>query len=56
MHITDFYSTLIKLGGASLEQERKPDGIDMTAVLLDGAKSKHIVNHKILEQIASKTN
>ncbi len=23
---------------------------------LDGAKSKHIVNHKILEQIASKTN
>ena len=40
MHITDFYSTLIKLGGASLEQERKPDGMDMTAVLLDGAKSK----------------
>jgi len=23
---------------------------------LDGAKSKHIVNHKVLEQIASKTN
>ena len=32
-------------------------GIEYLHVVdLDGAKSKHIVNHKVLEQIASKTN
>ena len=39
MHITDFYSTFIKMGGGSLKQERALDGMDMTAVILDGAKS-----------------
>ena len=39
MHITDFYSTLIKWGGGSLAQERQLDGIDMTDVILNGAKS-----------------
>ncbi len=38
-------------------QEFQDHGIEyLHLVDLDGAKSKHIVNHKILEQIASKTN
>ncbi len=40
MHITDFYTTLITLAGGTLEQERKPDGIDMSDVLIHGAKSQ----------------
>lgn len=39
MHITDFYSTFVKLGGGSLEQERPLDGIDMSAVILEDASS-----------------
>ncbi len=38
-------------------KEFQDHGIEyLHLVDLDGAKSKHIVNHKILEQIASKTN
>lgn len=38
-------------------QEFEAHGIQyLHLVDLDGAKSKHIVNHKVLEQIASKTN
>lgn len=38
-------------------KEFEAHGIEyLHLVDLDGAKSKHIVNHKILEQIASKTN
>lgn len=40
MHITDFYSTLVKIAGGSLEQEFALDGIDMTEVLFNKAKSK----------------
>ncbi len=37
-------------------KEFQDHGIEyLHLVDLDGAKSKHIVNHKILEQIASKT-
>jgi arylsulfatase A-like enzyme len=39
MHVTDFYNTLINIGGGSIDQERKLDGIDMTSVLLEGAES-----------------
>lgn len=39
MHITDFYNTLINLAGGSMEQERKPDGLNMSDVILNGAKS-----------------
>ncbi|MCK0157881.1 1-(5-phosphoribosyl)-5-[(5-phosphoribosylamino)methylideneamino]imidazole-4-carboxamide isomerase [Cellulophaga sp. F20128] len=38
-------------------KEFEAHGIEyLHLVDLDGAKSKHIVNHKVLEQIASKTN
>jgi arylsulfatase A-like enzyme len=40
MHITDFYNTFLKLAGASLKQERKLDGMDMSQVLFDGKESK----------------
>ncbi len=39
MHITDFYSTFISLGGGSLEQERSLDGMDMTSVIFGRDKS-----------------
>lgn len=39
MHITDFYSTFVQLGGGSLEQERPLDGIDMSVVIVEGAAS-----------------
>jgi arylsulfatase A-like enzyme len=39
MHITDFYNTLINIGGGTLDQERKPDGMDMTKVILEGVES-----------------
>lgn len=39
MHITDFYSTFVKLGGGSLEQARPLDGIDMSAVILEDVAS-----------------
>lgn len=39
MHVTDFYSTLVSLGGGSLEQERTLDGMDMTDMLLKNIES-----------------
>lgn len=40
MHITDFYNTFINLAGASTNQQFPVDGIDMTNVIFNGAKSK----------------
>jgi len=40
MHITDFYSTLVKLSGGSLEQKLALDGIDMTDVIFNNEKSE----------------
>ncbi len=40
MHVTDFYNTFIKLGGGSLKQKFKLDGIDMSDVIFADAKSK----------------
>lgn len=34
MHMTDFYPTLIRIAGGSLEQELPLDGLDMTGMLL----------------------
>ena len=40
MHITDFYPTLVHLAGGLQPQQARPlDGLDMTAMLLDGAPS-----------------
>ncbi|MDA7882541.1 arylsulfatase [Akkermansiaceae bacterium] len=39
MHITDLYNTFATLGGGSLEQERKLDGMNMTDVIFADAKS-----------------
>lgn len=39
MHVTDLYSTFATLAGASLKQERKLDGKNMTNVLFADAKS-----------------
>jgi arylsulfatase A-like enzyme len=39
MHITDFYNTFITLGGGSLEQARKIDGMNMTGTLFENKKS-----------------
>ncbi|MCM8535768.1 MAG: arylsulfatase [Lentisphaeraceae bacterium] len=39
MHITDFYSTFVKLGGGSLVQERPLDGIDMSQVIFENKPS-----------------
>jgi phosphoribosylformimino-5-aminoimidazole carboxamide ribotide isomerase len=53
------YSTKIIYNENPLEVAKKFEdhGIEyLHLVDLDGAKSKHIVNHKVLEQIASKTN
>ncbi|MCM8540709.1 MAG: arylsulfatase [Lentisphaeraceae bacterium] len=40
MHVTDFYNTFIKLGGGSLKQKFKLDGMDMSDVIFAGAKSQ----------------
>jgi arylsulfatase A-like enzyme len=40
MHVTDFYNTLIKMGGAALEPSHQSDGMDMSRMILDGAKSE----------------
>ncbi|MEM7369364.1 MAG: sulfatase-like hydrolase/transferase [Bacteroidota bacterium] len=40
MHITDFYSTLASIGGASLEQDLPLDGMDMSQMILKGEDSK----------------
>ncbi|MEL6254599.1 MAG: sulfatase-like hydrolase/transferase [Bacteroidota bacterium] len=39
MHITDLFSTFASIGGASLDQERALDGIDMTSLILEGKES-----------------
>jgi len=39
MHIVDFYSTFIALGGASTQQKRKVDGKNMTDTIFSGKSS-----------------
>ncbi len=39
MHITDFYSTFVKIGGGSLNGQFPLDGMDMGNVIFNGAKS-----------------
>jgi len=41
MHGVDWYPTLLKLAGASLQQASAPDGLDIWPVLTRGAKSPH---------------
>lgn len=41
MHAVDWYPTLLKLAGASLEQKLAPDGLDVWPMLTQGAKSPH---------------
>ena len=41
LHIVDFYPTLLKLAGASLEQEHPLDGKDMWPTITEGADSPH---------------
>lgn len=41
MHAVDWYPTLTKLVGASLEQKLPPDGLDIWPVLTQNAKSPH---------------
>lgn len=41
MHIIDWYPTLVKLAGGSLEQELPIDGRDVWPVLTKGARSPH---------------
>jgi len=41
MHIVDFYPTLLKLAGASLEQKQPLDGRDIWPVLTEGKPSPH---------------
>lgn len=41
IHAVDWYPTLVKLAGAPVEQELRPDGLDIWPVLTQGAKSPH---------------
>jgi len=41
MHAVDWYPTLLKLAGASLEQKLAPDGLDVWPMLAQGAKCPH---------------
>jgi arylsulfatase A-like enzyme len=41
MHMVDWYPTLLKLAGASLEQKLVPDGLDVWPTLTQGTKSPH---------------
>ena len=41
MHAVDWYPTLLKLAGASVDQKLPPDGLDIWPVLTQGAKSPH---------------
>ncbi len=41
LHMVDWYPTLLKLAGASTEQQLAPDGLDLWPVLTAGAKSPH---------------
>ena len=39
MHITDLYNTFVRIGGGQLNQPLPLDGMDMTAVIFEGAES-----------------
>jgi arylsulfatase A-like enzyme len=41
LHIVDWYPTLLRLAGASQEQELPLDGVDIWSVLTQGTKSPH---------------
>jgi arylsulfatase A-like enzyme len=41
MHMVDWYPTLLKLGGANVEQKLPVDGLDAWPMLAAGAKSPH---------------
>jgi arylsulfatase A-like enzyme len=41
MHMVDWYPTLLKLAGVSLEQKLTPDGLDVWPMLTQGVKSPH---------------
>lgn len=41
LHVIDWYPTLLRRGGASLEQELPIDGLDVWPVLTEGAQSPH---------------
>lgn len=43
LHMVDWYPTLLKLAGASLDQKLAPDGRDAWAALTEGAPSPHDV-------------
>ena len=43
LHIVDWYPTLVKLAGGSLDQKLPVDGLDIWPVLTEGAKSPHDV-------------
>jgi arylsulfatase A-like enzyme len=48
LHIVDLYPTLLRLAGASLEQELPLDGRDAWPVIADGAKSPHeLIVHNV---------
>jgi len=40
MHVSDFYNTLIQIGGAAQEPSHHSDGMDMSRMILEGAKSE----------------
>jgi arylsulfatase A-like enzyme len=40
LHVTDLYTTLLGLAGASLEQPKKLDGVDVWAVIADGKRTQ----------------
>ena len=40
LHVTDLYATLLGLAGASLEQPKKVDGVDVWAVIADGKRTQ----------------
>jgi arylsulfatase A-like enzyme len=39
VHVTDVYATVVKLAGGSLEQAKKPDGLDLWPALAEGQRS-----------------
>jgi arylsulfatase A-like enzyme len=41
LHAVDWYPTLVKLTGATIEQKLPLDGLDIWPVLTEGAKSPH---------------
>jgi arylsulfatase A-like enzyme len=41
LHVTDMYTTLLTLGGAKLDQPKKPDGLDVWPTIADEKLSPH---------------